>query len=106
MTSNQEQLEERLGYRFAKRGAVGACVHPQLRDSGIAREPFSRSHAGLQPQDNEQLEFLGDAVLDMLASEYLLAAFPDWSEGQLSEEPGTDGERERAGACGQASAFG
>jgi ribonuclease III len=28
---------------------------------------------------------LGDAVLDMLASEYLLEAFPDWSEGQLSK---------------------
>jgi ribonuclease III len=28
---------------------------------------------------------LGDAVLDMLASEYLIATFPDWSEGQLSK---------------------
>jgi len=37
------------------------------------------------PRDNEQLEFLGDAVLDMLASEYLIAAFPEWSEGQLSK---------------------
>src|SRR5205085_7413605 len=36
-------------------------------------------------QDNEQLEFLGDAVLDMLASERLLEKFPEWSEGQLSK---------------------
>ena len=36
-------------------------------------------------QANERLEFLGDAVLDLLASEYLLANFPNWSEGRLSK---------------------
>ncbi len=36
------------------------------------------------PGDNEQLEYLGDAVLGLLASEYLLRRFPGWSEGQLS----------------------
>ncbi|HEX4544546.1 MAG TPA: ribonuclease III, partial [Candidatus Acidoferrum sp.] len=39
----------------------------------------------LHPTDNERLEFLGDAVLELLASEYLLANFPEWSEGQLSK---------------------
>ncbi|MGA2431567.1 MAG: ribonuclease III [Candidatus Acidiferrum sp.] len=85
MTSNQEQLEERLGYRFAKpdlleRALTHSSAIPELRASHAAE-----STPGLLPQDNEQLEFLGDAVLDMLASEYLLAAFPDWSEGQLSK---------------------
>ncbi len=85
MTSNQEQLEERLGYRFAKpdlleRALTHSSAIPELRANHAAE-----STAGLLPQDNEQLEFLGDAVLDMLASEYLLAAFPDWSEGQLSK---------------------
>src|SRR5260370_3041952 len=37
------------------------------------------------PRDNERLEFLGDAVLELLTSEYLLASFPEWSEGQLSK---------------------
>jgi len=37
------------------------------------------------PMDNERLEFLGDAVLELLASEYLLSTFPEWSEGQLSK---------------------
>jgi ribonuclease-3 len=45
----------------------------------------AESSSGPLPQDNEQLEFLGDAVLDMLASEYLIATFPEWSEGQLSK---------------------
>jgi ribonuclease III len=85
MTNNQEQLEERLGYRFAKsdlleRALTHSSAIPELRATHDAE-----STPGLLPQDNEQLEFLGDAVLDMLASEYLLALFPDWSEGQLSK---------------------
>ena len=36
-------------------------------------------------EDNERLEFLGDAVLELLASEYLLTNFPEWTEGQLSK---------------------
>jgi ribonuclease III len=85
MTNNQEQLEERLGYRFAKsdlleRALTHSSAIPELRATHEAE-----STSGLLPQDNEQLEFLGDAVLDMLASEYLLALFPDWSEGQLSK---------------------
>jgi ribonuclease III len=85
MTSKDEELEERLGYHFAKpellqRALTHSSAIPELR----------ASHAGevvADPvlQNNEQLEFLGDAVLDMLASEYLLAMFPSWSEGQLSK---------------------
>src|SRR6202047_2991371 len=85
MTNSREQLERRLGYRFAKsdlleRALTHSSAIPELRATYEAE-----STSGLLPQDNEQLEFLGDAVLDMLASEYLLAAFPDWSEGQLSK---------------------
>jgi ribonuclease III len=85
MTGTREQLEERLGYRFAKPGLLErALTHssavPELRANHAAE-----SASGPLPQDNEQLEFLGDAVLDMLASEYLLATFPEWSEGQLSK---------------------
>lgn len=77
-------LEERLGYKFSTRELLDrALTHssaiPELRgateEAGIA----------LQPTDNERLEFLGDAVLELLASEYLLANFPEWSEGQLSK---------------------
>lgn len=76
-------LEERLGHKFSNRELLDrALTHssaiPELR--GAADATVS-SH----PSDNEQLEFLGDAVLELLASEYLLAAFPEWSEGQLSK---------------------
>src|SRR5579871_5668824 len=78
-------LQERLGYRFAKaelleRALTHSSAIPELR----AAHPVDAEPSTI-PQDNEQLEFLGDAVLDMLASEHLLAAFPDWSEGQLSK---------------------
>ncbi|HEY2460833.1 MAG TPA: ribonuclease III [Candidatus Acidoferrum sp.] len=85
MTLADEPLQDRLGYRFAKsvlldRALTHSSAIPELRAEHIAAPT-----PGLLPQNNEQLEFLGDAVLDMLASEYLLATFPDWSEGQLSK---------------------
>jgi ribonuclease-3 len=82
MTNRDEQLEERLGRTFRdpellRRAMTHSSALPELR----AAEPGSAEPAG----DNEQLEFLGDAVLDLLASEYLLEKFPKWSEGQLSK---------------------
>jgi ribonuclease III len=79
-----DELQERLGYRFASPGLlVTALTHssaiPELR---MAAESVGTDPAEIQ--DNERLEFLGDAVLDLLASEYLLENFPSWSEGQLS----------------------
>src|SRR5437879_7842504 len=78
-------FEERLGYKFSARELLErAMTHssavPELRGAG-AEERVS----DLLPRDNERLEFLGDAVLELLTSEYLLATFPEWSEGQLSK---------------------
>jgi ribonuclease III len=78
-------LEERLGYKFSskellERALTHSSAIPELR--GQATEEVS---AASPPADNERLEFLGDAVLELLASEYLLANFPEWSEGQLSK---------------------
>ena len=82
--SEDEQLQERLGYRFRDpKLLVTALTHssavPELRS---AAESLGDNSAAIQ--DNERLEFLGDAVLDLLASEYLVSRFPQWSEGQLS----------------------
>jgi ribonuclease-3 len=82
--TEDEEFQERLGYRFRDpRLLMTALTHssaiPELRgaaDSGDGKAE--------EIHDNERLEFLGDAVLDLLASEYLVARFPDWSEGQLS----------------------
>jgi ribonuclease III len=81
----EESLESRLGYRFIRpilleRALTHSSAVPELRAaSGTGEEE------NLEIQANERLEFLGDAVLDLLASEYLVEKFPDWSEGRLSK---------------------
>jgi len=82
MTTKDEEFEERLGHKFRnsellRRALTHSSALPQLRQAG-------ESTSG-EVENNEQLEFLGDAVLDLLASEYLLEQFPKWSEGQLSK---------------------
>src|ERR1700722_11319160 len=71
------ELELALGYQFRDpRLLVQALMH-----SSRIPERSSEDPAG----DNEKLEFLGDAVLELLVSEELVRAFPDWREGQLSK---------------------
>ncbi|HYA62195.1 MAG TPA: ribonuclease III [Candidatus Sulfotelmatobacter sp.] len=81
-----ERLMERLGYQFREPGLLDcALTHssavPELR----AARGEDISFAGSEIQDNERLEFLGDAVLELLTSEFLLTNFPEWTEGQLSK---------------------
>ena len=86
MTQGDEgQLEDRLGYRFKspdllERALTHSSAVPEMR---AERAADSADAASIQ--DNERLEFLGDAVLELLAREYLLESFPEWSEGQLSK---------------------
>src|SRR6202163_4157261 len=77
-------LEQRLGHKFARPALLrDALTHssavPEMRAS------HGESDAAKAAVNNERLEFLGDAVLELLTSEYLLEAFPDWTEGQLSK---------------------
>ncbi|MHB8501697.1 MAG: ribonuclease III [Candidatus Acidiferrales bacterium] len=79
------QLEERLGYRFKRpelleRALTHSSAVPELR-----AEHGEGSAEAAAIQDNERLEFLGDAVLELLAREYLVKTFPEWREGQLSK---------------------
>jgi ribonuclease III len=75
--SEIEELELVLGHQFGDpRWLVQALMHSSRIPERAVDDP-----AG----DNEKLEFLGDAVLELLVSEELVRAFPDWSEGQLSK---------------------
>jgi ribonuclease III len=68
-------LEKALGHQFANR----ELLQQSLTHSSFARE-------SLEPaQDNEQLEFLGDAVLQLLTSQELFQRFPSYQEGELSK---------------------
>jgi ribonuclease-3 len=71
------ELESVLGHSFNDpRWLFQALTH----SSRIAERTAEDS-----PVDNEKLEFLGDAVLELLVSEELVRTFPDWREGQLSK---------------------
>ncbi|MGA7796945.1 MAG: ribonuclease III [Candidatus Acidiferrales bacterium] len=71
------ELESLLGYQFRD----PRWVHQALMHSSRIPE-----RAACEPEEsNEKLEFLGDAVLELIVSEELVRAFPDWSEGQLSK---------------------
>lgn len=68
-------LEERIGYKF--------------RNSLLLAEALTHSSISLErknyPFDNQRLEFLGDAVLQLVVTEHLYHLFPDFSEGELTK---------------------
>ena len=76
-------LEEGLGYHFRRRSVIEQAV----THSSQARE-LEAQQAGeskYKVSDNEQLEFLGDAVLALVTSEELFQRFPHFREGELSK---------------------
>jgi ribonuclease-3 len=86
MTRESDSLSDRLDYHFRnpellERALTHSSAIPELRAARGEDIAFADSVV----QDNERFEFLGDAVLDLLTSEYLLKTFPDWTEGQLSK---------------------
>jgi ribonuclease-3 len=67
-------LEEILGHRFQDDQLLErALTHASTGQEGSSRDA-----------SNERLEFLGDAVLDLLIADELFTAHPDWREGQLT----------------------
>ncbi len=71
------ELESLLGYSFRDpRWLHQALMHSSRIPERTEQEPA---------ESNEKLEFLGDAVLELVVSEELVRDFPDWSEGQLSK---------------------
>lgn len=74
------QLEKALGHRFGDRELLKrALTHrSHAHESGMESPAAADIH-------NEQLEFLGDAVLGFVTSETLFQEFPAYSEGQLSK---------------------
>jgi ribonuclease III len=75
-------LEKTISHRFQR----PELLEQALTHSSRAKEAETVNHAdGLRAGDNEQLEFLGDAVLGLVTTEELFRRFPQFSEGQLSK---------------------
>jgi ribonuclease-3 len=78
------KFEATLDHRFRNRD----LVEQALTHSSFAREEESQHLAKgkeISVGDNEQLEFLGDAVLGLVTSQELYQRFPQYKEGQLSK---------------------
>jgi ribonuclease-3 len=69
-------LEQRLGVAFASR---------VLALAAITHKSYVNEHRGEGASDNERLEFLGDAVIDLAVSHRLMERLPGASEGDLSK---------------------
>ncbi len=67
---NYQEIEKNLGYTFKnKQLIIEALTHKSYK----------------KPYNNERLEFLGDAVLDLIVGEFLFNKFPSSDEGVLSK---------------------
>ena len=83
------QLESALGHSFQKpellRQALTHSSHAHEASSSASDEVLSGAPRVAARRDNELLEFLGDAVLGLVASEALFQRFPERHEGELSK---------------------
>ena len=71
-----EPLEETLGIHFE---------NPSLLQQALTHRSYIYETAGEGLSSNERLEFLGDSILAFISADYLYRAFPDLSEGELSD---------------------
>ena len=56
-----------------------------LLKQAFTHASYVNEHRFSQSQDNERLEFLGDAVLELTVSEFLYNLYPDRPEGELTK---------------------
>ncbi len=73
--SGPSELEIRLAYEFTTQS---------LLEEALRHSSFVNEQAHHRMRDNERLEFLGDAVLNLVIGHMLLNRFPDLDEGALS----------------------
>ena len=63
--------------------ALGVTISPDLLIQALTHRSFSHEHPGTS--NYERLEFLGDAVLELVSTETLFTLHPDMTEGQLAK---------------------
>jgi ribonuclease-3 len=81
--SSLDELEKRLNYHFVNRDLLEqALTHPSY---GSDKPQYKTRQGRLTRPHYERLEFLGDTVLSLVISEYLLKNYPDENEGSLAK---------------------
>ncbi len=85
----RERLEEKIGYYFKDKF---------LLRQALTHSSFANEQRINRKKDYERLEFLGDAVLEMITSAFLYEKYPDLHEGELTRKRATI-------VCGASLAF-
>jgi ribonuclease-3 len=73
--SELSDLEQDLSFAF---------LDKSLLQRALTHRSYLNEHPQYPLEDNERLEFLGDAVLDFVTGEYLYHRFPEMAEGPLT----------------------
>ena len=81
-----EAFQKLIGYRFAE---------PRLLLEALIHSSHVNEMLDATLSDNERLEFLGDAVLEFIVTEYLYGKYPDEREGRLTVMRSTIVDRRR-----------
>jgi ribonuclease-3 len=68
-------FEERIGYTFQNKSLI---------EQAFTHRSYLNEHRDLKREHNERLEFLGDAVLELVVTEFLYAKYPSKPEGELT----------------------
>lgn len=76
MDEDLKGLERRISYRFH---------NPKLIQQAMTHSSFANEHRLEKAQCNERLEFLGDAVLEVISSDFLFHKYADKPEGELTK---------------------
>lgn len=72
---NYQNLEKKLGVEFK---------NPRLLNQAFVHRSYLNEATDEKLTSNERLEFLGDAILSFIVSEWLYQSFPDYPEGKLT----------------------
>lgn len=73
--NNYEKLEKNLGIKFNNYNLI---------NTALTHRSYLNEHREASLQNNERLEFLGDAVLEFIISSHLFIAYPEKPEGELT----------------------
>lgn len=76
MTNSYQKLCRKIGYSFHD---------PEYLRLALTHSSYSNEHKMHKKEDNERLEYLGDAVLELTISDYLYHTYPDKNEGELTK---------------------
>ncbi|UTI44639.1 ribonuclease III [Niallia sp. RD1] len=71
-----KELQDKLGIHF---------TNEKLLKQAFTHSSYVNEHRRKPHEDNERLEFLGDAVLELTVSKFLFKKFPMMSEGELTK---------------------